>query len=425
MELSVRDRELLDGRHGEAARFAASIVVRMAEVLEAERLLTIEQAHIDACALMSVSSRDVVRFLADRGGRVCVPTTLSMVSLDLEGWGELGIDAGYADMAGEIARAYTDLGCIPTWTCAPYQGYLTPRFGQQVAWGESNAVAYANSVLGARTERYADYLDICAAIVGRVPHAGLHRSENRIATVHFRVAEANPADWETTAAWACLGSLVGRWSGSNVPVIDGLPPLRPSNDMLKAFGASAASAGAVGLFHLVGVTPEAPDLRTACGRRTPPQRRDITRADLSASWKDLAAMEEGSRIDAVILGCPHFSYQEFEALTRCFAHRTNQRVHENVQFLVFAGGEILELVRRSGWIDMLRDRGVTIVRDTCPFHSPVVDADAARIMTNSGKCAYYAPGELDVTVGFDSLDRCVEAAINGRIPPGGNPWRSN
>ena len=422
LNLERSDREMLNGAYGEASRFAMSVIVRMAEAVGAEELLSVEQAHIDACALMSPSSLDLVSHLATNGGRVSIPTTLSMISLDLEHWEALGVPAEFAEISLQIAEAYLSLGCIPAWTCAPYQGYLTPRYGQQIAWGESNAVAYANSVLGARTNRYADYLDICAAITGRVPNIGLHCEENRRATFHIRLAGTSAADWATPAAWAAFGSLVGSLVGEHVPVIDGLPQLRPSNDMLKAFGAAAASAGSVGLFHIVGITPEAHDLHSACHGRDPIESCGIQRGKLRDSWNELSSQIEGNSLDAVILGCPHFSYAEFEELVRAVRNIDTQSVHENVQFLVFSSATSIELVRRGDLLEPLQQFGVTLVQDTCPFHSPVVASDAQAIMTNSGKCAYYAPGELDVRVHFGSLRSCVEAAATGKALERGNPW---
>ncbi|MGD9675875.1 MAG: aconitase X [Candidatus Bipolaricaulia bacterium] len=424
MKLTVEDRQALDGVRGEAARFALSVVVKMGEAAGAERLLSIEQAHIDACALSSQSSLDLVSRLAEHGGRVAVPTTLSMVSLDLEHWKTLGVDAGFAARSTRIAEEYCRLGCIPTWTCAPYQGYLTPRFGQQIAWGESNAVAYANSVLGARTNRYPDYLDICAAMAGRAPYTGLHRSENRRATVHFRVERTRAAEWRAPAAWAAFGSLVGAQSIGEVPAIDGLPVFRPSNDMLKAFGAAAASSGSLELFHMVGITPEAPDLVAACQGKPLSEVHRVTRRQLVAAWDELSNTSADSAVDAVILGCPHASYAEFAELSVAISSRGNARVRPNVQFLVFAAATTVELVRRAGFLAPIERFGATIVRDTCPFHSPVVAAAAKVVATNSGKCAYYAPGELGVHVAFGSLDACVEAAIAGRITKAEAPLRA-
>jgi predicted aconitase len=394
----------------------------MAEAAGADKLLSIEQAHIDACALMSPSSLDVVSYLADHGGHVSVPTTLNMVSLDLEHWKSLGVSPEFADTATRIAEAYRKLGCIPTWTCAPYQGYLTPRFGQQIAWGESNAVVYANSVLGARTNRYPDYLDICAAITGRVPYTGLHLAENRRATFHMHLVGTRITDWRLPAAWAAFGSLVGKMVEEHVPVIDGFPPFHPSNDMLKAFGAAAASSGSVGLFHIVGITPEAGNLTSACHGWPPAEACSVTQDQLKGSWEELSNAYHGSLIEAVILGCPHFSYAEFETLANSVSQWRDARVHENVQFLIFASAPTVELARRGELIELLEQFGATIVRDTCPFHSPVVTPGAKIIMTNSGKCAYYAPGELGVRVAFGSLDACVGAAISGRVCERKNSW---
>ncbi|MBL7223373.1 MAG: DUF521 domain-containing protein, partial [Candidatus Brocadiae bacterium] len=179
LHLTPDDERMLDGHHGEAARLAMAIVARMAEVTDATELMDITQAHIDGCGLLSGASLEFAERLANGGGRVCVPTTLNMGPIDLQHWRDFAVPEDYADRAVRQGRAYEAMGCVPTWTCAPYQGYLTPRFGQQIAWGESNAICYANSVLGARTNRYADYLDICAAVTGRVPKQGLHLAENR------------------------------------------------------------------------------------------------------------------------------------------------------------------------------------------------------------------------------------------------------
>jgi len=210
--------------------------------------------------------------------------------------------------------------------------------------------------------------------------------------------------------------------GEHVPVIDGVPPMRPSNDMLKAFGAAAASAGSVGLFHIVGITPEAHDLSSACQGRDPVESCSIGPRQLRNAWNELANPTEGDSISAVILGCPHFSYAEFEALVEAIRNSDAAGVHGKVQFLVFASATSIELARRGGLLEPLQQFGATLVRDTCPFHSPVVKHDAQVIMTNSGKCAYYAPGELNVRVHFGSLRSCVDVAVTGKAPSGSNPW---
>ncbi len=412
VRLNDLDRSMLDGALGEAARFAMSVVVRMAEAVEACDLISVEQAHIDACALMSESNLEFVRRLAAHGGRVRVPTTLNMVSLDLEHWEELGVPGEFAERATWIAESYRQLGCVPTWTCAPYQGYLTPRFGQQIAWGESNAVVYANSVLGARTNRYPDFLDVCAAITGRVPNTGLHRTENRRGTLIVRVPDTSETSWSGPSAWATLGLLIGELVGERIPVIVGLP--RPATcEQLKALGAAAASSGSVEMFHAVGITPEAPDLETALHGARDAEELDLTREMLSDAWDRMSSAAEGEKLGVVILGCPHFSYAEFGALAAEIRALGPQRVHAGVQFLILSDAASLALASRGGLIEEARRFGATIALDTCPFHSPIVTDRAPVVMTNSGKCAYYAPAELGASVVLGTLRDCVRSSVTG------------
>lgn len=171
--------------------------------------------------------------------------------------------------------AYVRIGCWPTWTCAPYQLPGRPLFGEQVAWAESNAIVFINSVVGARTERYGDFIDICAAITGRVPEHGLHLTENRRAEVVFDVSDLSPRSVATDLFWALLGYVVGARAGNLVPAVVGAPT-DVSEDALKAFGAAAASSGAVALFHIVGVTPEAPSVDVALQGHNPLHVTEVT-----------------------------------------------------------------------------------------------------------------------------------------------------
>ncbi|MBA3630008.1 MAG: DUF521 domain-containing protein, partial [Actinobacteria bacterium] len=185
MELEDRDRRFLDGGEGEAARLAMRIIVTLARVNGAPRLIDVSRAHIDGCLYHGRAGLDFARRLLTDGGRVSVPTTLNVASLDLLHPGLVRADGATTDRARELMDAYVAMGCEPTWTCAPYQLPARPGLGEQIAWAESNAIVFANSVLGARTNRYGDFADICAAITGRVPDAGLHRRANRRAEVVF------------------------------------------------------------------------------------------------------------------------------------------------------------------------------------------------------------------------------------------------
>lgn len=414
VQLSTEDRQMLNGQHGEATSIAISILVRMADVYGATELMDVTQAHIDGCALMSDSSLEFAERLAAGGGRVSIPTTTNMIPLDLQNWKRLGVPEQFAAKATRLANAYTDMGCVPTWTCAPYQGYLTPRFGQQIAWGESNAVVYANSVLGARTNRYGDFMDICAAITGRVPKAGLHLKQNRKGQLLLRLVDVPQQLQADEGFYVALGHLMGNLVQDGIPVIEGFPA-GATDDQLKALGAAAASSGAVALFHAIGVTPEANTLDEAFQGDTPEHVIEIRPSDLKAAWEDLSTTAEGEKLDVVILGCPHFSFAEFQQLAQAIEDLGGGSQHPTCKILILTSQTSYALLQRSDFVDTLTDFGVEIVLDTCMFHSPIVSPNAEVIMTNSGKCAYYAPGHLGVQVAFGNLRDCIRSAINGVV----------
>ncbi len=240
------------------------LIVRAAEVLEADRLIPITGAHVDSCLYHGQATLDFVDRLVDGGATVRVPTTLNVGAVDLlhpELW------RGDPDLGAQGRRLmdrYRALGCRPTFTCAPYQlADARPGLGEQVAWGESNAIAFANSVLGARTNRYGDFMDVAAAITGRVPDAGLHRTDERRARVVLSLGDdVPPALLDEDSLYPVLGIVIGRLAGARVPAVVGLPP-GVGEDRLKALGAAAASSGSVALFHVVGSTPEAATLADA------------------------------------------------------------------------------------------------------------------------------------------------------------------
>ena len=425
LTLTENDRRMLDGQQGPAAKLAMSILVRMAEVYGAAEMMDISQVHIDGCGLLSEAGLEFAETLAAHGGKVAVATTLNMGPLDLQNWRQFGVPEDFAALAVRQAKAYTDMGCIPTWTCAPYQGYLTPRFGQQICWGESNAICYANSVLGARTDWYGDYIDISAAITGRVPKHGLHLKHNRKGQVLVRLGDLEPAVLREDTFYPVFGQLLGSLVQDEIPVIEGLPA-DATDDQLKALGAAAASSGAVALFHAVGVTPEANTREEAFQGGRPKRIVDVRLADLAAARSDLSTAEEGDKLDAVVLGCPHFSFAEFRRLAELIEAEKPKTCCPDVTLLVITSRQTYCLLQDDGDADALIDAltafGVQITRDTCTFHSPILHGDAKVIMTDSGKCAYYAPGELGVRVAFGSVADCVRSAVAGRVCRGESPW---
>lgn len=410
LALTDRDRALLGGDEGAGARMAMSIIVRMAQAQNAQRLLDVTRAHVDSAIYLGEAGLEFAERLAGIGARVCIPTTLNVSGLDEQHWREWSVPALWADNARRQMQAYVAMGCEPTWTCAPYQTSSAPRLGEQIAWGESNAVVFANSVLGARTERYPDFLDICAAVTGRVPAVGLHLTENRAGQIRLRLRGVPPELQQDDTFYPVLGFLLGRLAGELVPVLEGLET-PPSEDELKALGAAAASSGNVALFHIVGVTPEARTGSEAFQGRVPLAEVVVGVEELRVARRELDS-HEGEALDLVVLGSPHFSLEEFDRLARLVAGRTR---HPRVTFLVTTSRAVAALAERKGALESLRAFGGRVTVDTCILATPMLPPETSMLMTNSGKYAYYAPGMLKARVAFGGLKDCVRSAVEGRV----------
>ena len=418
LTLSESDQAMLAGDRGPAAQLAMSIVVRMAAVYGASELMDVSQAHIDSTIYLGDATLEFAERLASLGARVAVPTSLNVSGVDECGWKDWAVSPEWAAKAARQMLAYERMGASPTWTCAPYQTKMRPSFGQQVAWGESNAIAFANSVIGARTERYPDLLDVCCAITGRVPAVGLHLTENRAGELLLRLERVPRALQEDDQFFAVLGHLVGKLAGDSIPVIDGVSA-QPAEDQLKAFAAAAASSGRVALFHMVGVTPEAPTLDAAFQGRPVPAATAIGTADLRAARNELTTAD-GRELDMVILGSPHFSVAEFRQLAPLVAGR---RAHPRVKFLITSGRLMKELAEEAGVLVPIVEFGAQITLDTCILASPMLPAEIQTLMTNSAKYAYYAPSLLNTRVTFGSLADCVRSAIEGRVVRDESVWQ--
>ncbi|MBL8344787.1 MAG: aconitase X catalytic domain-containing protein [Rubrivivax sp.] len=414
IELTERDRALLGGQSGDAAALAMRVLVRSAALMGAERLLDITSAHIDGCLYHGQASLDFVERLVAGGGKVVVPTTLNVGSLDLIHPELFRGDAAVKSQAERLMQAHLELGCESTFTCAPYQGRQRPHLGQQIAWAESNAIVFANSVLGARTNRYGDFMDLCAALTGRAPACGLHLAENRHGQVLFELLDF-PAEQSGRDIWfAALGLLAGKQVGARIPVFVGLPP-DTNEDELKALGAACASTGAVGLFHAVGITPEAPTLAEAFGGRPVQETVAVSRTTLQRTRAALSRARPGDRLAAVSVGTPHFSLAEFDQLLALLAEEAVSGTGPRIDFYVNTSRFILWQLEECGKAKALQACGITVVTDTCTYITPVMKQTRGLVMTNSGKWAHYAPANIGVEVAFGSLRECVRSALRGEV----------
>jgi len=346
---------------------------------------------------------------------VRVPTTLNIGALDLlhpELWHG---SAEHAARGRLLMERYRQLGCRPTFTCAPYQLPERPALGDQVAWAESNAIVFCNSVLGARTERYGDFTDIACAIVGRVPDAGLHRTDARRATVVLRLGDDVPrALRDADELYGVLGTVLGRRVGGSVAAIVGLPAGQ-AEDRLKALGAAAASSGSVAMVHVVGSTPEAPTLEAALQGDAPAEEVEVGLDELRTTRDELSTSGGaaiGDPIAAVSLGTPHASLAELRRIANLLGGAS---VARGVECLVSTGRDVLAAAEHDGMAERLRRAGVELLVDTCSYIAPVLRRAEGPVMTDSAKWAYYGPGNIGVSVVLAGTADCVASAIAGHV----------
>ncbi len=416
-QLTSGDLADLHGERGKARQMAMRILLRMLPVFGAKTFLDITAAHIDSSLFQGDATLEYAERLSGWGAKVVVPTTLNVSGIDEHGWHEWAVPADWASKSRRQMVAYQTMGCKPTWTCAPYQECDRPALGQQVAWGESSAVVFVNSVLGARTARYPDLMDICIAITGRAPAAGLHLVENRRGQILYHLKDIPSSLMEDDGFYGVLGHCIGADAQSFIPVIQGLD-FDPSEDRLKAMGAAMASSGAVALFHVIGVTPEAPDEKTVFDGVPPLRKVEITLSSLRSARNDLTTTT-GDQLNLIALGSPHFSLNEFAQLSQLL---TGKQKHDRVQLLITASRVVRALADKSGYLEPIKQFGGTVTVDTCILTSPMLPSSVKVLMTNSPKYAYYAPGLLGTQVVYGSLRDCVESAVKGKVCVDSSRW---
>jgi predicted aconitase len=415
LTLTEHEQAMLEGEQGPAVALSMRIITELGRIRGATELVDIDSVHIDGCIFYGQAGLDFAQKLVALGGQVRVPTTVNVGSVDLihphlilqnterERW--------VAQGGRDLMQAYVDLGCRQTWTCAPYQMDSRPEVGRHIAWAESNAIVFANSVLGARTDRYGDFVDIAAAITGKAPRGGLHLDAERQGDVVLDCTSLSPQTLALDVTYPVLGYLAGAIAGTTNPVFVGLPPDVPE-DALKAVGAAAASSGGVALFHVVGRTPEAPTLEAALGTNADAPVHHITAQRLNAARQELSTARE-DKLDAVSLGTPHASVDEIAEAHAAIVG--GPPLAEGVAFYISTGRSVFAEAERRGLVQPLEEWGVTFVLDTCTYVTSILRPGTRTVMTNSGKWAHYAPGNMGVDVVLATLSECVESATTGLV----------
>lgn len=410
MNLTEHEQRMLNGAEGYPVQKAMQILVQLGEIYGAERMIPVEKVHMPGSSVVVAgeAGTKLVEKMVASGGRFKVFTTLNTGAVDLARWRELGYSDETHEQQVRLTRAYQQLGAIPCHTCTPYLIGHTPRLGEHVAWGESSAIAFVNSVMGARTNREGGPSALAAALTGLVPAYGYHLPENRRGHIHVRV-EAAPSGIDE---YGSLGYWVGKRSASKVPVFSGIPG-NVSMDELKMLSAALASSGSVALFHVVGVTPEAPDLETAFGGREP---EEILAFDEAGKKETEASLNkhQAQEVSLVVIGCPHASIEEIELVAR---ELRGKRLSPGVDLWVTVAQPVKAFAERCGFAQAIEAAGGRMVIDTCPILSPMAQVASKKgyraMATNSAKLAHYAPGQWAMPTYYGSLQRCLKAAVEG------------
>ncbi len=327
MRLTAQEREMLDGKYGEAVRLGLELQLQVGEFFGAESFVPVTSVHLMAeIESMGEAGLQWVEQLADCGQQVCVPTTCNPRSVDFELWARVGQDRAQVELEVRLSWALRRLGVLTVNTCIPYQVFGGPCFGEHIAWGDTGAVIFANSVMGARTNYEGGPAALAAALTGRTPCYGYHLPEHRVGTVLVEVEEqpANQSDWDA------LGCYVGRLVNNywEVPVFAGLQ-VRPIIDQLKRLGACLASFGSLAMFHIVGVTPEAATLDQAFAGRPPRRRLTVSAGALRRTYESFVS--EKTEADLVVFSAPQLSVMELRDLA---ARLDGKKVHPNTRLIV-------------------------------------------------------------------------------------------
>ncbi len=392
MKLTSEEKDILSGGRGRAAKKSMEILVALGNIFGADRLVPICSAQISGVSYHNLGDAGL-EYLSELAldGRVRVRSTLNAAGMDLKDWKKLGMSDEFAKKQLLVIDAFKKLGVEITATCTPYLAGNTPSFGDHIAWSESSAVCFANSVLGARTNREGGPSALAAAIVGRTPRYGYHLDEKRAAQVGVLVE----ASVDSIDGFSALGCAIGKKIGDRIPYISGIKSA--GVDELKNFSASIATYGGCALFHIEGITPN----KTAL----PSESVKITETEIEAARAFLNDASEN--VDFVALGCPHASLDELGAIA---AMLDGKKV--KISTWIATSRHVLEQAKKLGYIGKIEDAGAIVAADTCMAVAPLKWRFRC-MATNSAKACFYGRGTNGFKTRFGSLERCIGAAVEG------------
>lgn len=402
MRLTKEEEGMLAGKMSGAVKLAMEALVQMGEGLGVERLIATEGSHLGNVDLLRncTGYRGIVKKFLDLGAQVKIPTSVNPYPADPKNPESPPIPEVFQG-PNPLEEDYRRLGVIPNWTCTPYLYGNTPRFGQHLSWEESSAVLYVNSVIGARANREPILMDLVSAIAGRTLYTGLHLDENRKGEILCRVTVKELQ----TDDFAAIGFYLGKGCGTRVPVIDGIQG-KVSTAALHKMGAAAASTGAVAMYHIPGVTPEAPTIEKAFGGRSPSATIEIDDRVLEKTKEEMSSQGTAGPVDIIGVGCPHYTFEEVVSIVKLLAGR---KVHPEVQLWICTHDGVIELARQSGIAQMIKEAGGRLFSGCLYCLHCVEPYSGMRLMSDSGKLCYYRPAI------YGGRRECVEAAIRGKV----------
>jgi len=410
MELTNEEQQMLNGDKGPAVKKAMDILVALSESFDAKRLVPINNVHMAGTSVLVTEEAGTkfVEGIREQGGNFVTRVTTNPTAIAPTKWEEIGIPEADEVMQRRLTAAYAGMGANSCNSCIPYLVGNSPRFGEHMAWGESSAVVYANSVCGARTNREGGPSGLASALTGRTPEYGFHLKENRYGKFLVKVE----APLNDMTDYGTLGCFTGKIAGQDTPVFTGIPD-NPTIEQLKALSAALASSGSVSMFHAVGVTPEAPSEEAAFGDNEPEKVIVFGEAE-KAETEAFLNKEPSDHVDWVLVGCPNATVQELREVSEALE---GKKVHDDVALWVTTSGAMYAMAERVGYVETIEKAGGTVVRETCPFlarsRSIAPKKGYTTLTTNSAKMAFYAPGQFGLTTHYGNLDRIMKAAING------------
>ena len=414
LNLSAEDQSILKGERGTAQQIAMETICKMARLQDAKELIGITKGHIDGCILAHDANLMFAEKMYQLGASISIPTTINAISVNRNNWESQGIDPDFGNKASRLADAYVKMGAHPTYTCAPYLLEDIPKEHEVIGWSESNAVIYANSVLGAKTQKHPDYFDLFVAMTGRAPKAGVYLDKERMPKYEINIDLPSKFD---DSIWPMIGWLIGKFSPNKIPLVTGLEKTSLTADDLKALCAAFGTTSAAPMLFIDGHTPgdELSNIQQM-------DKFKITREHLATLWKDFNTAD--IKVDLVAIGSPHASLSECRNFVKFFDGKS---CSPNVKTIITVGRDVLSQVKEEGILEELKRAGIQVVSDICwcSITEPIFPYNTSVIMTNSGKYAHYAHGLTGRKTRFGSLEDCAKTAQSGLANSDLPYWLSN